>query len=69
MSSDEAADAAEDPGHVSFIIMRAEDTFDGQDRVMSRAAYDLQVLATGPRDARGQRRHPGGAVLPRVAAR
>ena len=36
MSSDEAADDAEDPGHVSFIIMRAEDTFDGQDRVMSR---------------------------------
>ena len=46
MSSDETTDDAEDPGHVSFIRMRAEDTFDGQDRVMSRAAYGLQVLAT-----------------------
>lgn len=46
MSSDEANDEAEDLGHVSFIIMQADDTFDGQDRVMSRAAYDLQVQAT-----------------------
>ena len=53
MSSDEAA---EDPGQVSFIHMRAEDTFDGQDRVMSRAAYDLQVLATAHSASCG---HPG----------
>ncbi len=26
--------------------MRAEDTFDGQERVFARAAYDLQVSAT-----------------------
>ena len=43
MSSDEAAD---DPGHGSFIHMPAEDTFYGQDRVTSRAACDLQVRAT-----------------------
>ena len=42
MSSDEAADDAEDPEHVSFILMRADETFDGQERVMSRAAWDLQ---------------------------
>jgi len=46
MSSDEAAGGAEDLEHVSFILMRAEDTFDGQDRVMSRAAWDLQCRAT-----------------------
>ncbi len=34
----------EDPGHVSFYPHAgAEDTSDGQDRVMSRATYDLQV--------------------------
>ena len=43
MSSDEAVD---DPGQTSFIHMRAEDTFDGQDRVMSRAAWDLRCRAT-----------------------
>lgn len=46
MSSGETADDAQDPEHVRFIRMRAEDTFDGQERVMSQAAYDLQVLAT-----------------------
>jgi hypothetical protein len=56
MSSDEAADDAEDPGHRSFIIMYATETFDGQERVMSRAAYDLQVLATGHSAYCG---HPG----------
>ena len=56
MSSDEAADNAEDPGHLSFIIMRATETFDGQQRVMSRAAYDLQVLATAHSASCG---HPG----------
>jgi len=44
MSSDEAADNREDPGHLSFIIMRDTETFDGQERVMSRAAYDLHGL-------------------------
>jgi hypothetical protein len=43
MNSDEAA---EDPECVSFMLMRAGETFDGQERVMSRAAYDLQVRAT-----------------------
>lgn len=45
-SSDEAAGDAEDLEHVSFILMRADDTFDGQDRVMSRAAWDLQCRTT-----------------------
>ena len=56
MSSDEAAGNAEDPGHRSFIIMRATETFDGQERAMSRAAYDLQVLATAHSASCG---HPG----------
>ena len=56
MSSDEAADNAEDPGHPSFIIMHASETFDGQQRVMSRAAYDLQILATAHSASCG---HPG----------
>jgi hypothetical protein len=56
MSSDEAADDAEDPGHVSFIVMPASETFDGQDRVLSRAAYDLQVRATAHSASCG---HPG----------
>src|ERR1700732_31442 len=56
MSSDEAADNPEDPGHPSFIIMRDTETFDGQERVMSRAAYALQVLATAPSASCG---HPG----------
>ncbi len=60
MSSDEAADNAEDPGHLSFIIiiMHATETFDGQERVMSRAAYDLQVLATAHSASCG---HPTGS--------
>jgi hypothetical protein len=56
MSSDEAADDAEDLEHVSFILMRASETFDGQERVMSRAAYDLQVRATAHSASCG---HPG----------
>jgi len=56
MSSDEAAGDAEDPEHVSFILMPASQTFDGQDRMMSRAAYDLQVLATAHSASCG---HPG----------
>jgi len=46
VSSDRAAEDAQDPEHVSFILMRAEDTFDGKERVMSRAAWDLQCRAT-----------------------
>ena len=56
MNSDEAADNAEDPGHLRFIIMHATETFDGRERVMSRAAYDLQVLATAHSASCG---HPG----------
>ena len=54
--SSEAAGDDEDPEQVRFILMRAEDTFDGQDRVMSRAAYDLQVRATAHSARCG---HPG----------
>ena len=56
MSSGEPADDDEDPGHVRFILIRAGETFDGQERVMSRAAYDLQVLATAHSASCG---HPG----------
>src|ERR1022692_4451910 len=56
MSSDKAADNPEDPGHLSFLIMRDTETFDGQERVISRAAYDLQVLATAHSANCG---HPG----------
>lgn len=56
MSCDEDADDAEDLEHVSFILMRADNTFDGQDRVMSRAAWDLQCLATAHSALCG---HPG----------
>jgi hypothetical protein len=56
MSSDEAADDAEDREHVSFILMRAEDTFDSQERVTSQAAWDLQCRATSHFASRG---HPG----------
>ena len=54
--SSEAAGGDEDLEHVSFILMRAEDTFDGQDRVMSRAAWDLQCRATAHSARCG---HPG----------
>src|SRR5439155_9984276 len=54
--SSAAAGDDEDPEQVRFILMRAEGTFDGQDRVMSRAAYDLQVHATAYSTRRG---HPG----------
>jgi len=56
MSGDEPADDDETLGHVRFIRMRAEDTFDGQERVLSRAAYDLQVQATAHSASCG---HPG----------
>jgi hypothetical protein len=41
MSSHGAADDNEDPGHARFIRMPVGERFDGQERVMSRAAYDL----------------------------
>lgn len=53
VSSDEAA---HDPERPRFIIMYASETFDGQERVMSRAAYDLQVQATAHSACCG---HPG----------
>ncbi len=54
--SSQAGDDDEDLEPAAFILMRAEDTFDGQDRVMSRAAYDLQVRATAHSARCG---HPG----------
>jgi hypothetical protein len=38
MSSDETAGDAQDPEHVSLILVRASAMYDGQDRVMSEAA-------------------------------
>jgi len=52
----EARDDDEDLEPAPFILMRAEETFDGQERVMSRAAYDLQVRATVHSASCG---HPG----------
>jgi hypothetical protein len=56
MSSDEAAGDDGDLEPVTFIRMQAEDTFDGQERVMTKAAYDLQCLATSHSASCG---HPG----------
>ena len=52
----EAAGDDEDLEPAAFIVMRAEETFDGLERVMSRTAYDLQVRATGHSASCG---HPG----------
>ena len=52
----EARDDDEDLEPAPFILMQAEETFDGQERVMSRAAYDLQVRATVHSASCG---HPG----------
>ena len=52
----ETADDDEDLEHSRFIRMRAEDTFDGQERVFTRAAYNLQVHATAHSARCG---HPG----------
>ena len=49
-------DDDEDLEPAPFILMRAEDTFDGQERVFSRPAYDLQVRATSHSATCG---HPG----------
>jgi hypothetical protein len=43
MSSEEDQ---QEPERARFIIIYATETFDGQERVMSREAYELQVLAT-----------------------
>jgi hypothetical protein len=56
MSSEQAADDNGDPEPVTFIRMKAEDTFDGQERVMTKAAYDLQCRATSHSASCG---HPG----------
>jgi hypothetical protein len=56
MSSDEAAKDDQDPAHVRFILMPASETFDGQERVMSRVAWDLQYRATAHSASCG---HPG----------
>jgi hypothetical protein len=55
MSGDQAADA-EDPDRLRFILMLASETFDGKERVMSRAAYALQITATAHSASCG---HPG----------
>jgi hypothetical protein len=56
VSGDDAAGDDEDLGHVRFIRMAASETFDGQERIMSRAAWDLQVEATAHSASCG---HPG----------
>ena len=56
MSSDEAAADEGDLEPVTFIRMQAEDTFDGQERVMTKAAYGLQCRATSHSMSCG---HPG----------
>jgi hypothetical protein len=56
MNSDETADDDEAPRRVRFIRARASETFDGQDRVLSRVAYDLQVRVTAHSASCG---HPG----------
>ena len=54
MSSDEAAGNAAHPDPARFILMRAEESFDGQERVMSRAAYELWCRATAHSARYGQ---------------
>ena len=46
MSGDEAAEGDEGSAPASYIRMSASETFDGQERVFSRAAYNLQCEAT-----------------------
>ena len=55
MTSGKAAGNAEDPDRPSF-IMHATETFDGRERVMTRVAYDLQIVATVHSASCG---HPG----------
>ena len=54
MSEARGDDEGQEP--VPFILIRAEETFDGQERVLSRAAYVLQVRATVHSASCG---HPG----------
>jgi hypothetical protein len=56
VSSDESGYGPDDPERPRFILMRASESFDGQERVMSRAAYDLQVQAMAHSASCG---HPG----------
>jgi hypothetical protein len=56
VSGGEHAGDGEDLGRARFIRMSASETFDGQERVMSRPAYDLQVQATAHSASCG---HPG----------
>jgi len=53
VSSDDAENAED---LERFILMRAKDTFDGQERVFLRAAYDLHIRATAHSARCG---HPG----------
>jgi hypothetical protein len=56
VSGDEAAEGDEGSAPASYIRMSASETFDGQERVFSRAAYNLQCEATGHSARCG---HPG----------
>jgi hypothetical protein len=56
MSIDPAAEDGEGPELVTFIRMQAEDTLHGQERVMTKAAYNLQCRATSHSASCG---HPG----------
>jgi hypothetical protein len=58
MSGEEPSGDDEDLEPAPFIFMAAGETFDGQERMFSRAAYNLQVLATGHSAPCG---HPGFA--------
>jgi len=55
MSSDQAAEDGQDP-LAPFIIMYASETFDGQERVFTREAYDLHCAAAAHSARCG---HPG----------
>ena len=56
MSSDDRAGDWDDPGHARLILLPTAGTFDGRDRVMSAAAYELHVSATRNSAAGGQLR-------------
>jgi hypothetical protein len=56
VSGDEAAEGDEGSAPASYIRMPASETFDSQERVFSRAAYNLQREATGHSARCG---HPG----------
>ena len=56
MSSDQGTADRENPDHTRRKILRAPDTFDRRDHVMTAAAYQLHVTATAHSAARD---HPG----------